>query len=426
MEGSCGEGICSSGERADDIDGDDRAGDVGRLPARYEASARHASASGQGIDNRCEAFGIANNEVTDANVGSQPLQLVDNLRNGTEQQEWGAVDQCAIDSKALGRRFDSFISILTDVDELHQCGELDAAASITSGVGQPTRPLPDIVDRKASNPRLPALTVSQPGELEDVGMTRGNADDALAMAADEKRHMILSRTDAQILDGDVMMRAVDRCGTGVEQRPEGDDALLESTDTSAGFAKDQADGVVLGLHVSGAEAEHQPAAAQPVDGGGGPCQEGWLVELVVENQRPNTQPGRGLGGDDKRDERIDAADVVIREQFVVAEVLDLPGHCDQCIVIGKMLPLHRESERPRHIRHPKQNGHKASNGKIALPLASGHDLPGSFNGRTSVFGAVYRGSNPLPGTSCASPTPFALRDALEQTYDSFGDRAGSR
>ena len=31
-------------------------------------------------------------------------------------------------------------------------------------------------------------------------------------------------------------------------------------------------------------------------------------------------------------------------------------------------------------------------------VASGHDCPGSFNGRTAVFGAVYRGSNPLPGT----------------------------
>ena len=26
------------------------------------------------------------------------------------------------------------------------------------------------------------------------------------------------------------------------------------------------------------------------------------------------------------------------------------------------------------------------------------DRPGSFNGRTAVFGAAYRGSNPLPGT----------------------------
>ena len=41
---------------------------------------------------------------------------------------------------------------------------------------------------------------------------------------------------------------------------------------------------------------------------------------------------------------------------------------------------------------------KVDSGDFALPIASGHDLPGSFNGRTSVFGAVYRGSNPLPGT----------------------------
>ena len=63
---------------------------------------------------------------------------------------------------------------------------------------------------------------------------------------------------------------------------------------------------------------------------------------------------------------------------------------------------------------------KVDSGYFTLPIASGHDLPGSFNGRTSVFGAVYRGSNPLPGTqqrprsggaspepqpTCTRPTP---------------------
>ena len=40
------------------------------------------------------------------------------------------------------------------------------------------------------------------------------------------------------------------------------------------------------------------------------------------------------------------------------------------------------------------------------------DRPGSFNGRTAVFGAAYRGSNPLPGTRADSfiyPTDREMR-----------------
>ena len=69
------------------------------------------------------------------------------------------------------------------------------------------------------------------------------------------------------------------------------------------------------------------------------------------------------------------------------------------------------------LRRPSDpaSSRKAHSRINALPLASGHDLPGSFNGRTSVFGAVYRGSNPLPGTQFASVTN-------EQGYTNFAPR----
>ena len=57
----------------------------------------------------------------------------------------------------------------------------------------------------------------------------------------------------------------------------------------AGLAQQHADGVVLGLRVAGAETEHQASTAQPVDGGRGARQQGRMVELVVQHQRPDAQ-----------------------------------------------------------------------------------------------------------------------------------------
>ncbi len=53
-------------------------------------------------------------------------------------------------------------------------------------------------------------------------------------------------------------------------------------------------------------------------------------------------------------------------------------------------------------------------------------VPGSFNGRTAVFGAAYRGSNPCPGTS--SPALFSLylpcSSPLSSVFCAFGPPCG--
>ncbi|MEY2959993.1 MAG: hypothetical protein RLZZ01_2561, partial [Actinomycetota bacterium] len=61
--------------------------------------------------------------------------------------------------------------------------------------------------------------------------------------------------------------------------------------------------------------------------------------------------------------------------------------------------------------------------RLGAALPWGLDHPGSFNGRTAVFGAAYRGSNPLPGTMKHTdvPTP-TTRDIDAPDQDACVDR----
>src|SRR3954447_6633652 len=71
VAGTGGEGVRRCGEGADDVDGDDGASDVGQLPPRQESDAGQRSASSESSNDRSETFGVANDDMADADVFSK-------------------------------------------------------------------------------------------------------------------------------------------------------------------------------------------------------------------------------------------------------------------------------------------------------------------------------------------------------------------
>ena len=87
---------------------------------------------------------------------------------------------------------------------------------------QPSRTLADGFDGETSGCWLAALAVRQAGELEDVGMPGRNAHHTLPVPADQERDVMLNRPDAEVVDGDLVMRpaaqSVDRRSSPGQQR----------------------------------------------------------------------------------------------------------------------------------------------------------------------------------------------------------------
>ena len=196
--------------------------------------------------------------------------------------------------------------------------------------------------------------MGQAGELKDVGVARSNADHTPSMTTDQQRHVLLNRPHAEIGDGEVVMVTVHLGGTRVEQRPQGDHRLLEPGHTGGGLAQQHANRIVLGLRIAGAQTQHQPTTGQPIDRCGGASQQRRVMKLVVQHQRTHPQTCRGLGGDHQRYERVDGADVVEREQLLVAQRFRLAGCRNQTFAVAEIPTLQCESEGPGHARDPKR------------------------------------------------------------------------
>ena len=190
--------------------------------------------------------------------------------------------------------------------------------------------------------------MGQPGELEDVGVTSGNADKPAAMTTDQERHVRLYRPDAQVVDRHDVVRAAERRLAIIEQRPQHLHRLVEPADPFGWRAQQQPDRVVLGLHVSGAQPEHQPAATQTIDGRSRSGQHRRVVELVVQDQGSDANRGGGFGGDDQRHERVDLADVIERKQLVVPQRFGLSSGDDERVVVAECTGLQTEAERAEH------------------------------------------------------------------------------
>ena len=177
--------------------------------------------------------------------------------------------------------------------------------------------------------RFATLAMGEPGVLEDVGVSPGDADDSLAVAADQQRYVVLHRADAEVVDGELMMCAVHRTApvSSSERSAFTDSSNRETCDRR--LAQLHADRVVLRLRVTGTQPQHHTATGEPIERCRSPCEHRRMMELVVEHQWPDPQSRGGVGGDHQGNEWIDGPDVVVREQFVVAEGLDLAGQRDR-------------------------------------------------------------------------------------------------
>ena len=111
---------------------------------------------------------------------------------------------------------------------------------------------------------------------------------------------------------------------------------------------------MLGLRVARAETQHQPTTGQPIERCGSASQQRRVVKFVIQHQRTYPQACRSLGGDHQRYERVDGADVVEREQLVVAQRFRLAGGHNQAFAVAEVPTLQRESERLGHARDPKR------------------------------------------------------------------------
>src|SRR4051812_23412595 len=391
------------------------------------------SASGERGDHRREALGVAYDDMADADVLSKTLQLVDDLLERADQQKRSLLDQIRTDIESLDSLLDLLGGPGAHVCQLDQRRAFDLIEALAGCFGQPGCPQANLIDGEPARRWLTALAVSEASELEDVGVATGNAHDATAVAADQQRYVILGGLHAEVIDREVLVIPVEVGLTSVEQGADGGHGLLEPIDSCARLAQLQTDRIVLGLRVTRAHSEYQPPSRQSIDSRRGSLQQSRVVELVVEHQWPDAQSSRRFRREHQRYEGIDGADVVVGIQLLVPERLGLTCHRDQVIAVGKVAALQGKSKRSDHrptlrlmIPHVRAHGGHSQQDVTRLPVASGHDRPGSFNGRTSVFGAVYRGSNPLPGTlqpglekSDTRATPKSPSNALELSYDSF-------
>lgn len=338
------------GERTDDVDRDHSAGDIGNLPASQEPNG-HRSTSGKGIQHRRKTFGLANDEVTDADVRAQAFQLVDDLLDRADQEKGCLVDQPTGYAEPFGHDIQLIPGTDANVCGLHQRRALDVVETIPRFLGQPSRPFADGREGKTAGCRPATFAVRQTGELEDVGVARGDPDDALAVSADQQRNVILCGTNSQVVNVETVVQSVEVRCTGIEQRAQRDHRFLESRDAGCRLAKEQTDRVVFRLGVSGSETQHEPATDELVDGGGGPSKQRRMVKLVVEHQRTDAQPDRGFGSNHQRYEGIDRADVIESEQLVIPQRLDLACLLDQGVAITEIAPLHRETKGPHDPDH---------------------------------------------------------------------------
>jgi hypothetical protein len=191
--------------------------------------------------------------------------------------------------------------------------------------------------------------VSQPGELEYVGMPAGYTDYPAAMSADQEGQVVLDGSDAQVADGEVVVVFLQAHRPGVEQGSQRHDAALQASDAGSGIPKRNTDGFVLGPGVAGTDPQHSPTGGHAVHGGHGSGQQGWVVEFVVDDQGADPKATGGFGRHYQGDEGVFRAEVVVGVQLLVAQILGLASRRPDGLGIGQLGRLDGESEGPGHF-----------------------------------------------------------------------------
>lgn len=123
-----------------------------RAPLMRQTNAH--SASSKSIDHRRETFGISDHDMADTDVATQPFELVDDVFDRPDQQEWGFIDQLPSDAEAVRGGFNTLVRTAADVHKLHKDRPLDGSVPTSSRLFQPLRTLADGVLRaSACRPR---------------------------------------------------------------------------------------------------------------------------------------------------------------------------------------------------------------------------------------------------------------------------------
>ena len=195
------------------------------------------SASGQRGNDRREALGVAYDEVADADVVAQSLELVDHLLRPNRSSTNGvSLDQLGGDAR-IARRSSCTCSSApspTCVNCTRVERSIVGRRRIAGRLGQPARPLADCIDRESARRRLATLAVGEAGELEDVGVPPGDADNPLTVTADQQRYVLLGRPHSEVLDRELMVTRRRTCAAPVSsRRAKRDHRLLEAIDTLA-------------------------------------------------------------------------------------------------------------------------------------------------------------------------------------------------
>ena len=102
------------------------------------------------------------------------------------------------------------------------------------------------------------------------------------------------------------------------------DHVLQVLDALPCRGKRQLGRVELLLHITGAQAEFEPATGQIAQGGDVASEQRRLVETRIEDERSEPQGARCGRGHRQRRERCRHAEVVGYVQHVVSEAFDAP------------------------------------------------------------------------------------------------------
>ena len=147
--------------------------------------------------------------------------------------------------------------------------------------------------RSGGDARRPVLDVVVPG-VPRVGVGHRGPQHPRPDRADHQRRAGRPRAARQQLAvARLVPAAVEVDGALAQERPDDRERLLEPVDP---VVEREAEGAELGLVPAGAEAEHEPAAAELVDRGGLLGEQRRVVEVRAGDERPELDP-RGRRGD---------------------------------------------------------------------------------------------------------------------------------
>ena len=202
-----------------------------------------------------------------------------------------------------GQRRQHLVRVL---DDLHRCRpalELQVAGALAGRLPGPPHPVRVLLDDGLGGD----LGAHVPGrqarhDAHRVGVPAGQRQDPLAPAADEERRPAggdggreaLGLRDPVVLPGE---GGAARAPHGLQDL----EALRQAGDAHRRALHRDPRLLVVGRLPAGAQAELEAAAGHDVEGRRLPGENDGMAEVVVEDQRPDTQRGGGLGGDGQGD-----------------------------------------------------------------------------------------------------------------------------